>query len=71
MKICNVDPQRGDLGIAGAKLLVPGDPSKSLVSVRPHALPGANRMPPRASSLVDTKGVGVIDDWVRSVTACP
>ena len=71
MKICNVDPQRGDLGIAGAKLLVPSAPEKSIVSVRPHALPGANRMPPLASSLVDDKGVSAIDDWIRGVTACP
>ncbi|MBX3191694.1 MAG: PQQ-dependent sugar dehydrogenase [Labilithrix sp.] len=67
---CNVDPEAGDLGIAGAKLIVPGDPAKSLLSVRPHAL-GANRMPPIASSLVDTQGVAVLDDWIRSVTACP
>jgi uncharacterized repeat protein (TIGR03806 family) len=69
--VCNVDPQRGDLGIAGAKLLAPGAPDKSIVSVRPHAPPNANRMPPLASSVVDMKGVSVIDDWIRGVTACP
>ncbi|HEY8078098.1 MAG TPA: PQQ-dependent sugar dehydrogenase [Labilithrix sp.] len=71
VKVCNVDPQRGDLGLTGAKLLVPGSPATSLVSVRPHELPGANRMPPLATSLVDTKGTSVIDDWIRGVTACP
>lgn len=69
-KTCNVDPQRGDLGVTGAKLLVPGDPSKSMLSLRPH-LTGANRMPPLASSLVDDKGVGAIDAFVKGVTACP
>src|SRR5581483_5520627 len=29
-KTCNVDAQRGDLGVAGAKLLVPGDPTRSI-----------------------------------------
>lgn len=67
---CNVDGERGDLGVAGAKLLVPGDAAKSLVSLRPHAL-GANRMPPLASSIVDTAGLKVVDDWIESVPACP
>ena len=69
-KSCNVDNEAGDLGIAGSKLLVPGAPDKSLLSVRPHS-PAANRMPPLASSIVDDKGVKVLDDWIRSLTACP
>jgi uncharacterized repeat protein (TIGR03806 family) len=71
MKICNVTPQRGDLGITGAKLLIPGDPTKSMISIRPHAPVGSNRMPPLASSIVDTKGVTAIDDWIKGVTSCP
>lgn len=67
---CNVDPEAGDIGVTGAKLLVPGDPSKSLLSVRPHS-PAVNRMPPLASSVVDEPGVKVIDDWIKSVAACP
>jgi uncharacterized repeat protein (TIGR03806 family) len=67
---CNVDPEAGDIGVAGSKLFAPGDPAKSLVSVRPHS-PAANRMPPLASSVVDERGVKLIDDWIRSVTACP
>ena len=69
-KICNVDPQRGDLGIAGAKILAPGAPEKSILSARPHS-PAANRMPPLATSVVDDKGLTVLDDWIRSVAACP
>jgi uncharacterized repeat protein (TIGR03806 family) len=68
-KSCNVDNQAGDLG-AATKLLVPGKPEASLLSVRPHS-PAANRMPPLASNLVDDKGVKVLDDWIRSITACP
>lgn len=67
---CNADPEAGDLGIAGAKLIVPGQPTKSLVSVRAHAA-GANRMPPLASHVVDTKGMEVIDSWITSLAACP
>jgi uncharacterized repeat protein (TIGR03806 family) len=69
-KSCNVDNEAGDLGIAGGKLLVPGSPQTSLVSVRAHS-PAANRMPPLASSVVDTTGVKVLDDWIRSIAACP
>jgi len=69
-KTCNVDPESGDLAITGAKLLVPGSPATSLLSVRAH-LPAANRMPPLGSSVVDTQGVKVLDDWITSLTACP
>jgi uncharacterized repeat protein (TIGR03806 family) len=69
-KLCNVAPDNGDLGIAGAMLLVPGNPAKSLLSVRPHAL-DASRMPPLASHVVDTAGVAVLDQWITSLASCP
>ena len=69
-KSCNVIPEAGDIGVAGAMLFVPGNPAKSLLSVRAGS-PAANRMPPLASSVVDAPGVKVIDDWITSVTACP
>jgi uncharacterized repeat protein (TIGR03806 family) len=68
--LCNVDPQEGALGIAGAKLIAPGDPSKSIVSVRMRAL-NANRMPPLATRVVDATGAKLIDDWIMSLTSCP
>jgi uncharacterized repeat protein (TIGR03806 family) len=69
-KTCNVVPQQGDLGVAGGKLLVPGQPALSVLALRPHS-PAANRMPPLASSVVDDKGVKVLDDWIASLAACP
>jgi uncharacterized repeat protein (TIGR03806 family) len=69
-KTCNVDPEQGDIGVAGAKLLVPGMPALSVLALRPHS-PAANRMPPLASSIVDAPGVKVLDDWIKSVAACP
>ena len=68
--ICDVDPQEGDLGVAGAKLLVPGAPELSLVSLRMHATE-AGRMPPLGTSLVDVEGVDVVDQWIRSLASCP
>ena len=69
-KACNVAPDNGDLGVAGAKLLVPGDLSRSLLSLRLHAL-DAKRMPPLATHIVDTAGVGVLDSWIQSLASCP
>ncbi len=67
---CNAIPEAGDLGVAGAMLLAPGMPDKSLIAVRTQAASGANRMPPVASSVVDPQGTKVLSDWIRSLTAC-
>jgi uncharacterized repeat protein (TIGR03806 family) len=70
MQTCGLDPQQGDLGVAGAKILAPGDPSHSILSLRPRAL-DSKRMPPLASRVVDEAGVSVLDDWIRSLASCP
>lgn len=67
---CNAVPTAGDLGVAGARLLVPGSPLTSLVSLRLRS-PGPGRMPPIATRRTDTTGAQLVDDWIRSVTACP
>lgn len=67
---CNVMPDNGDLGITGARLIVPGNPMTSLVSRRIHALDAA-RMPPVGSLVVDAAGAALIDEWITSVTNCP
>ena len=69
-KTCNATPAGGDIGVPGAKLLTPGMPETSILSLRPHSA-AANRMPPLASSRVDEPGVKVLDDWIRSIAACP
>lgn len=68
--LCDATPEAGDLGVSGAKLLLPGDPARSLVSVRPRRT-GSGRMPPLASSVVDAQGMGVVDEWIRGLTHCP
>ncbi|HZS41854.1 MAG TPA: PQQ-dependent sugar dehydrogenase, partial [Polyangia bacterium] len=68
--VCNAMPQEGDLGLAGALLLIPGMPAKSILSLRMHAL-DVNRMPPLASHVVDAQGTSLIDSWIQSLTACP
>ncbi len=68
--LCNQDPINGTLGVTGAKLIFPGDPTKSIVSLRVHAL-DSSRMPPMGTSVVDTTGVALLDQWITSLTACP
>ncbi len=67
---CDVLPSEGDLGVAMARLLAPGAPARSLVSVRVHALDAA-RMPPVGSLVVDTQGAALVDAWITSLTSCP
>lgn len=69
-KTCDAVPLAGDQGALGATLITPGAVAKSLVSLRPHAT-GSSRMPPLASSMVDTKGLEVVDAWITSLTSCP
>ncbi len=70
MGVCNVAPSHGDLGVANARLVAPGQPAQSIVSVRPKRL-DAYRMPPLASRMVDPAGTALIDAWISSLNACP
>ncbi|WP_228559333.1 MULTISPECIES: hypothetical protein [Myxococcus] len=63
-------PQHGELGIAGALLIAPGVPSKSVLSQRIHSL-STPRMPPLATAIVDTEGTTLVDGWITSMPACP
>lgn len=62
--ICLTDPVLGDLGIPGAKLLNPGDPNSSIIWERMNTL-GADRMPPLATSLVDSTATDLVANWVN------
>jgi uncharacterized repeat protein (TIGR03806 family) len=63
-------PTLGDLGIAGARVVTPGDPAASILSNRIRRR-DSYQMPPLASNVVDTVGAGVIDDWITSLATCP
>ncbi len=69
-RICNASPQAGNLGVADAKIVMPGDPTKSILALRMRAL-DQNRMPPLASHVVDETGVAAIEQWIRETPACP
>jgi uncharacterized repeat protein (TIGR03806 family) len=66
---CDVIPTLGELGIADARLLAPGDPDRSILLARIEALDG-NRMPPLGSNVVDQEGVALIREWIDSLADC-
>ena len=69
---CNVDPNKGDLGVTGAKRLYPATPAKSVMVLRMQAADmKAGRMPQLATSVLDTTGITVVSDWIKSITTCP
>lgn len=68
-KTCNEDNTQGTIGTA-TKLVVPGDPASSVLSLRVHST-DSKRMPPVAVSIPDPTGTAVIDEWITSLPACP
>lgn len=59
-------PQHGDLHVPGAKVIDPGHPERSLLTLR-MAMLGAERMPRIASSVVDEAAVKLISEWIESL----
>lgn len=66
---CNRAPQAGDLGIADARIIAPGDAARSVLVARTNRR-DAHAMPPVASTLVDTSGVALLASWVDSLAGC-
>ncbi|MDB5297605.1 MAG: gdhB [Phycisphaerales bacterium] len=65
-KTLDVPPQHGDHGVAGGKLLVPGDPAHTLLLWRMNQL-GPERMPRAGSTVVDEAGAKLIAHWVAEM----
>jgi len=68
--LCNVNPGLGDLGIAGAKLVKPGDHAGSIVWQRTSTRQSFS-MPPLASTIADSNGAALLQQWLDSLTSCP
>jgi uncharacterized repeat protein (TIGR03806 family) len=65
---CDVVPASGDLGIANARVIAPGDDARSVLLAR-MAVRDANAMPPLASNVADSAGAQLIGAWIDSLTA--
>lgn len=56
-------PQRGDLGVSGARIIAPGDRERSVLWLRMQRL-DETRMPPLASHVVDEQGLETVGRWI-------
>jgi uncharacterized repeat protein (TIGR03806 family) len=68
--LCDVPPSGDDLGVEGARRIMPGRPDLSVLTLRMLTLNPEQRMPPLATSVVDTKAVGIMNDWITSMSSC-
>lgn len=66
---CDISPVNGDLGVANARVIAPGDADRSVVWLR-MGVRDANAMPPLGSNLVDSAGRTVIRDWIQGLSGC-
>ena len=66
---CNVQPVTGDLGIADARLVAPGEPASSVLLARMKVRDGY-QMPTIGTHIVDEAAVQVISDWITGLTGC-
>jgi putative heme-binding domain-containing protein len=60
----------GTFGMHDAKIIVPGDPYRSVLMYRMSKL-GYARMPYIGSRVVDSRGVALIEQWIRSLPPNP
>jgi hypothetical protein len=68
--LCDALPQETDLGIPDARLVYPGDASRSVLPAR------ADRrdvfgMPPLGSAQADANGVALLELWIAGLAGCP
>jgi uncharacterized repeat protein (TIGR03806 family) len=56
-----------DLGVAGAKLVTPGDPERSMAYQRMSRRRDLFNMPPLASRQVDAEATALLAEWIRGL----
>ena len=65
-KLVNEKPVQGDLGLADARVVAPGDPARSVLLYR-LATEGRGHMPYLGSRLVDERGLLLVRDWIAGL----
>ncbi len=68
--LCDVAPAQGDIGIDDARLIAPGDPTRSVLLQR-MLKQTRERMPPLGTSVIDVRGTGVVGAWIQGIEGCP
>ena len=66
MKLIGIEPLHDRFGIAGAKLVAPGAPQRSVLLERMKRR-GRGQMPPLASSKPDKAALEMLSKWIRSL----
>ncbi|HLY12445.1 MAG TPA: PQQ-dependent sugar dehydrogenase [Planctomycetota bacterium] len=56
-----------NLDVPDSKIIVPGDPAKSSITLRMKRRHDAFKMPPLASAIVDDAALGVLEAWIRGM----
>ena len=67
---CDVAPTAGDLGITNARIIAPGDDTRSVLLARMARRNDAFQMPPVSSTVRDTAGEQLISAWIDSLASC-
>ena len=67
---CGAAPQSGNLGIANALIVAPGEPDRSVLLERMSRRGDAAQMPPLATNSVDQLGVDLIRSWIEALSGC-
>ncbi|HVJ67213.1 MAG TPA: PQQ-dependent sugar dehydrogenase [Caulifigura sp.] len=65
-KTINEIPTKGNLELNDARIIVPGNPWRSVLFLR-MATCGRGRMPHLASEVVDQRGLALIEKWIRTM----
>jgi uncharacterized repeat protein (TIGR03806 family) len=65
---CNATPASGDLGVSNARIIAPGEATRSVLYLRMNRR-DANQMPPLASHVVDTQGAALLQQWINGMGA--
>jgi uncharacterized repeat protein (TIGR03806 family) len=74
MNICNAEAKKGAIASAPGKttILVPGQAADSVMWLRMNEPdPEKGRMPQVASYVVDHDAVTLVQDWIKTIAACP
>ena len=66
---CDAMPLEGNLGIAAARLIAPGDSARSLIVARAGRR-DSHGMPPLGSNLIDNGGIALLTAWIDGLTNC-
>jgi glucose/arabinose dehydrogenase len=63
-------PVFAELGVAGAQVLIPGDPDRSLLLQR-ITYSDVKKMPPLGRSLPDAAAIPLLEEWIRTMPPVP